>query len=61
MSRAAERLSDIQCKQAKPRDKAYKLSDGGGLMLREPERLTLLAMGLPLCRAPEDDGAGNLS
>jgi integrase len=33
MGRATERLSDVQCKQAKPRDKAYKLSDGGGLVL----------------------------
>ena len=30
---ALERLSDVQCKQAKPREKAYKLSDGGGLVL----------------------------
>ena len=27
------RLTDRQCKTAKPRDKAYKLSDGGGLYL----------------------------
>ena len=33
VAHATERLSDVQCKQAKPRDKAYKLSDGGGLML----------------------------
>jgi integrase len=33
MGRATERLSDVRCKQAKPRDKAYKLSDGGGLVL----------------------------
>lgn len=26
-------LTDIKCKQAKPKDKAYKLSDGGGLFL----------------------------
>lgn len=24
-------LTDIKCKQAKPIDKAYKLTDGGGL------------------------------
>ena len=33
MGHATERLSDIECKRAKPREKAYKLSDGGGLML----------------------------
>jgi integrase len=33
MGRCADRLSDVQCKQAKARDKAYKLSDGGGLLL----------------------------
>ncbi len=27
------RLNNLQCKKAKPKDKAYKLSDGGGLFL----------------------------
>ena len=27
------KLTDRQCKAAKPRDKTYKLSDGGGLYL----------------------------
>lgn len=27
------KLNDIQCKSAKPKDKAYKLFDGGGLFL----------------------------
>jgi integrase len=33
MNRAIECLSDVQCRQAKPRDKPYKLSDGAGLVL----------------------------
>lgn len=31
--RGADKLSDVACRQAKPRDKAYPLSDGGGLFL----------------------------
>jgi hypothetical protein len=27
------KLKDIQCRNAKPKDKAYKLSDGGGMYL----------------------------
>ena len=33
MGRELEKLRDVQCRQAKPRDKAYSLVDGGGLYL----------------------------
>lgn len=33
MSKLNNALNDVQCKNAKPKDKDYKLSDGGGLYL----------------------------
>lgn len=33
MGRAIEKLRDLQCRQAKPKDKPYMLVDGGGLFL----------------------------
>lgn len=34
MRQGTERLRDLTCKQAKPKDKPYRLSDGGGLYLQ---------------------------
>lgn len=33
MPRLATPLSDLKCRTAKPRDRAYKLFDGGGMYL----------------------------
>ncbi len=33
MSKLNDALNDVHCKNAKPKDKDYKLSDGGGLYL----------------------------
>lgn len=33
MPRLATPLSDLQCRTAKPRERAYKLFDGGGMYL----------------------------
>lgn len=33
VGRSKDKLSDVVCKQAKPRDSSYPLSDGGGLFL----------------------------
>ena len=53
-------LSDVKVRSAKPEAKAYKLTDGEGMVLLVHQRFQILAASLSLWRQREDAGAGKI-